>query len=60
MTNRSPRPRVRNKEATDEFESSRTAYESVGQPMGAADEWWKIGNSNPVQVLARGPCCRLH
>jgi hypothetical protein len=27
---------VRNKEATDEFESSWTAYESVGQPMGAA------------------------
>ncbi len=29
---------MRNLEATDEFESSRTAYESVGQPMGAADE----------------------
>ena len=52
--------RVKVMEATDEFESSRTAYESVGQPMGAADEWWKIGNSNPVRVLDRGPCYRLH
>ena len=52
--------RVKVMEATDEFESSRTAYESVGQPMGAALRGWKIGNSNPVQVLARGPCCRLH
>ena len=47
-------------EVTEEFESSRTAYEAVGQPMGATDEWWKIGNSNPVRVLARGPCYRLH
>ena len=27
-------------EVTEEFESSRTAYEAVGQPMGATDEWW--------------------
>ena len=39
--------RVKVMEATDEFESSRTAYESVGQPMGAADEWWTVGESNP-------------
>ena len=28
-------------EVTEEFESSRTAYEAVGQPMGATDEWWR-------------------
>ena len=28
-------------EVTEEFESSRTAYETVGQPMGATDEWWR-------------------
>ena len=60
VTNEGPRPRVRKLEATDEFEPSRTAYETVGQPMGAAVEWWKIGNSNPVRVLARALCCRLH
>jgi len=47
VTNAGPRPRVRNKEATDEFEPSRTAYETVGQPMGAAVEWWKIGTRIP-------------
>ena len=41
MTNEGPRPRVRKLEATDEFEPSRTAYETVGQPMGAAEEWWR-------------------
>ena len=39
--------RVKVMEATDEFESSRTAYESVGQPMGAAYNGGRSGTRIP-------------
>ena len=36
VTKGSPRPRGVKREATDEFESSRMANETIGQPMDAA------------------------